>query len=223
MKSPFRFQPCGSSGKLLSDVVAPLGRVVDDIAFIHNMVGRTGVHSQATYLQTTGFDRPGFPGMGAWVTYALGSLNENLPAFVVLPDHRGYASNGPRNWSSAFLPASNQGTTIFPQRESPVEDLHATADFITPGSEADGRRLLQSLNQRYNQRHPGDSRLESRLRSYELAARMQTAAKEALDLSQETEATQKLYGLDNEKTLPKLAPFTVARPVLRKVICSPWS
>lgn len=203
MKSPFQFRPHGDCGKLLSSVVEPLGHCVDDMAFIHNMVGRTGVHSQATYLQSTGFDRPGFPGMGAWVTYALGSLNENLPAFVVLPDHRGYASNGPRNWSSAFLPASNQGTTIFPQRESPVEDLQASADFITPAGEADGRRLLQSLNQRYNRQHPGDSRLESRLRSYELAARMQLSAPDAFDLSQETAATLKMYGLaDTGNTWP---------------------
>ena len=126
MKSPFKFSPYGESGKMLSDAVADLGACVDDIAFIHNMAGKTGVHSQATYLQATGFQRPGFPGMGAWVSYALGSENENLPTFVVLPDHRGFASNGPKNWGSAFLPTSCQGTTIFPQREQPIRDLFAT-------------------------------------------------------------------------------------------------
>jgi len=195
MKSPFAFRPYGESGKFLSDVVQPLGAVVDDMAFIHNMSGRTGVHSQATYLQSTGFDRPGFPGMGAWVTWALGSLNENLPTFVVLPDHRGFASNGPRNWASAFLPASSQGTIIYPQREQPIEDLQATADYLTPAGEADGRQLLQRLNARYNSQRPGDSRLESRLRSYELAGRMQLSAPEAFDLSQETAATKAMYGL----------------------------
>ena len=79
---------------MLSEVVAPLGAVVDDIAFVHNMVGKTDVHSPATLLQTTGFQPPGFPGMGCWVSYGLGSLNDNLPTFVVLPDHRGFASNG---------------------------------------------------------------------------------------------------------------------------------
>ena len=88
MASPWEFKQYGESGKWLSDIVAPLGDVVDDMAFVHNMVGKTGVHSQATYLQATGFQRPGFPGMGNWVSYALGSLNENLPTFVVLPDHR---------------------------------------------------------------------------------------------------------------------------------------
>ncbi len=197
MKSPFKFAQYGQCGKHLSEVVAPLGDVVDDMAFIHNMVGKTGVHSQATYLQSTGFDRPGFPGVGAWVTYALGSLNENLPTFVVLPDHRGFASNGPKNWGSAFLPASTQGTMIFPQRSTPIDDLQAFADYVTPSGEKDGQQLLKTLNQRYNEQRPGDSRLESRIRSYELAARMQLSAPEAFDLSQETEATLKMYGLDS--------------------------
>ncbi len=197
MKSPFRFAAHGECGKHISEIVEPLGAVVDDIAFVHNMVGRTGVHSQATYLQATGFDRPGFPGMGAWISYGLGSLNDNLPTFVVLPDHRGFASNGPKNWGSAFLPASTQGTIIFPQREKPIDDLFAAADFVTPSSESAGQALLRSLNENYGRQRPGDSRLESRLRSYELAAKMQLSAPEAFDLSQETAATLKMYGLDN--------------------------
>jgi hypothetical protein len=197
MKSPFRFVQHGACGKHLSEIVEPIGAVVDEIAFVHNMIGKTGVHSQATYLQSTGFDRPGFPGMGAWVSYALGSLNDNLPTFVVLPDHRGFASNGPKNWGSAFLPASTQGTMIFPQRETPIDDLYASADYLTPQSETEGQSLLRSLNQNYSHQRPGDSRLESRLRSYELAAKMQLSAPEAFDLSQETAATLKLYGLDN--------------------------
>ena len=102
-----------------SEVVAPLGDVVDEIAFVHNMVGKTGVHRQGTLLQTTGFNRPGFPGMGCWVSYGLGSMNENLPTFVVLPDHRGFASNGTKNWDSAFLPAQHQGTVIYPGTKNP--------------------------------------------------------------------------------------------------------
>ncbi len=200
MKSPFSFAPYGESGKMISDVVSPLGDCVDDMAFVHNVVGKTGVHSQGTYLQATGFQRPGFPGMGAWVSYALGSLNENLPTFVVLPDHRGYASNGPKNWGAAFLPASNQGTVIFPQRKNPIADLTAQADFINERSEADGRRLLQALNRDYTKQRPGDSRLDARLRSYELAAAMQLQAPEVFDLSQETEHTLKMYGLDRSGT-----------------------
>lgn len=196
MKSPFRFAPYGDSGKMLSEVVAPLGECVDDIAFVHNVIGKTGVHSQATYLQATGFQRPGFPGMGAWVSYALGTLNQNLPTFVVLPDHRGYASNGPKNWGSAFLPASSQGTVIFPQRPSPIADLTTDAPFVTPQSESDGRQLLQTLNRRFNDQRPGDTRLEARLRSYELAAAMQLSAPQVFDLSEETKSTLQMYGLD---------------------------
>ena len=196
MKSPFKFAPYGESGKMLSEVVAPLGECVDDIAFVHNMVGRTGVHSQATYLQATGFQRPGFPGMGAWVSYALGSINDNLPTFVVLPDHRGFASNGPKNWSSAFLPASSQGTAVFPQRDNPIEDLLPHAEFATQASDAAGLAMLNRINRRYQSQRPGDSRLDARVRSYELAAAMQLSAPEALDISGEPEHVLKMYGLD---------------------------
>jgi len=95
-KSPWEWTRHGQCGQPLTSIVSELGQCVDDIAFIHNVVGKTGVHSQATYLQATGFQRPGFPGIGAWVSYGLGSMNDNLPTFVVLPDHRGYASNGPK-------------------------------------------------------------------------------------------------------------------------------
>ena len=123
MKPIWEFKPYGQCGKLLSEIVAPLGDVVDEMAFVHNLVGKTGVHSQGTYLQATGFDRPGFPGMGCWVSYGLGSMNENLPTFVVLPDHRGLASNGTKNWDAAFLPAQHQGTVMYPGTEDPIADL----------------------------------------------------------------------------------------------------
>ncbi|MEQ9409479.1 MAG: DUF1501 domain-containing protein [Fuerstiella sp.] len=197
MKSPFGFAPYGECGKMLSEVVAPLGECVDDMAFVHNLVGKTGVHSQATYLQATGFQQPGFPGMGAWVSYGLGTLNQNLPTFVVLPDHRGFASNGPKNWGSAFLPASTQGTMVFPQRKNPIADLLPEADFVTKQSDADGLNLLQQLNRRYRDQREGDSRLEARLRSYELAAKMQLSAPEALDISKESKHTLQMYGLQN--------------------------
>lgn len=194
------FNPYGQCGKLLSDVVAPLGAVVDEIAFVHNMTGKSGVHSQATLLQTTGFDRPGFPSCGAWASYGLGSLNENLPAFVVLPDHRGLASNGTKNWDAAFLPSEHQGVTVYPGRETPIADLFPAApgDFVTPASDADAQDLLAALNRRHAQsRADDDERLEARIRSYELAARMQMAAPDALDTSGEPQHILKLYGLDS--------------------------
>jgi hypothetical protein len=196
MKSPFRFSPHGSCGKMISEAVEPLGQCVDEIAFIHNMVGKTGVHSQATYLQATGFQRPGFPGVGSWVSYALGSLNDNLPTFVVLPDHRGFASNGPKNWGSAFLPASAQGTTIYPQHSHPIADLYPQADWLTPAADRAGREVLDELNREYQRARPADSRLQARIRSYELAASMQLSAPEALDISGEPPHIMKMYGLD---------------------------
>ena len=209
MQSPFAFARHGQSGKHLSEAVAPLGEVVDNLAFVHNLVGKTGVHSQATYLQATGFQRPGFPGMGSWVSYALGSENENLPTFVVLPDHRGYASNGPKNWASAFLPTHTQGTTIFPQRENPIPDLHPKAGFVTPASHRAGIDLINQLNAGYAETRQGDDRLEARIQTYELAARLQLSATEALDIAKEPDHVLKLYGFERE---PKQYPKTINAP-----------
>ena len=196
--APWNWQAFGQTGKRLSDIVAPLGSCVDDMAFVHNLVGKTGVHSQATYLQSTGFQRPGFPGMGAWISYGLGSLNENLPAFVVLPDHRGYASNGPKNWDAAFLPTHHQGTEIFPNRENPINDLFpAKNQYITDASENDGLALLLASNRDHQREREGDERLEARIRAYELAARMQLSAPEAMDISKEPAYIRKLYGLEH--------------------------
>ena len=205
MKSPFKFRHYGECGKYLSDAVAPLGECVDEIAFVHNMVGKTGVHSQATYLQSTGFDVPGFPGMGAWVSYALGSMNNNLPTFVVLPDHRGFASNGPKNWHAAFLPAQHQGTIIRPGTDRPIADLFPKdATFINRNSESQALSVLDQINRMHQARRPGDSRLDARIRSYELAANMQLSAPEALDISQEPKHIRKMYGLDHStQSYPK--------------------
>ena len=198
MASPWKFKPYGQCGKMMSDIVAPLGACVDDIAFIHSMVGKTGVHSQATYLQATGFQLPGFPGMGAWISYALGSMNENLPTFVVLPDRRGFASNGAKNWSAAFLPAQHQGTIIRPGTVNPIADLFPeTGGYITRRSDGRGLKLMNRLNRQHEEQRPGDSRLEARIRSYELAASMQLAAPEALDISKEPKHVLKMYGLDH--------------------------
>lgn len=199
MASPWQFRPYGECGKMLSEIVAPLGTVVDDLAFVHNMVGKTGVHSQGTLLQTTGFNFPGFPSAGSWVSYGLGSENENLPAFVVLPDHRGFASNGAKNWGTAFLPATHQGTVIRPGRETPIADLFPPeSSFIDAESDRAGLDALQRLNRLHADERPGDDRLNARLRSYELAAAMQLSATDALDLSDEPQYIQEMYGLAAE-------------------------
>ena len=204
-KSPWEWTRHGQCGQPLTSIVSELGQCVDDMAFIHNVVGKTGVHSQATYLQATGFQRPGFPGIGSWVSYGLGSMNDNLPTFVVLPDHRGYASNGPKNWSAAFLPASHQGTTLFPGRENPIADLHPPkGSFVNPKSEADTQSLLAKFNHAHAEARDADSRLDARIKSYELAARMQLSAPEALNIAGEPAHIKRLYGLDhNAKSWPK--------------------
>ena len=201
MKSPFRFRPYGESGKMLSDAVEPLSACADKMTFIHNVVGQTGVHSQATFLQATGFQRPGFPGVGAWVSYAMGSMNDNLPTFVVLPDHRGFASNGPKNWHSSFLPAQHQGTVMRPGAEDPIADLVPRGGkYITAESERRSQALLKLLNEKHRDSRPGDDRLTARIRSYELAASMQLAAPEALDMNREPKHILKLYGLDHGRS-----------------------
>lgn len=202
LKPLFEFKPYGQCGKMISDAVAPLGAVVDDMAFVHNMVGKSGVHSQATLLQTTGFNRPGFPSAGAWISYALGSLSENLPAFVVLPDHRGLASNGTKNWDSSFLAAQHQGTAIYPGTRNPIANLFPDerAGFTSSSGDRAGIDVLSQLNRSYSSSRPGDDRLEARVKSYELAARMQLAAPEALDLSKEPKEILKHYGLDHGKS-----------------------
>ena len=199
LKPVWKFQPYGQSGKLLSEVVSALGPCVDDIAFIHNVVGKTGVHSTATLLQTTGFSLPGFPAAGAWLSYGLGNENDNLPTFVVLPDHRGLASNGTKNWDAAFLPAQHSGTVIYPGRETPIADLypHRSGTFVRAESEAATHAALERINSLHRQSRVADDRLESRIRSYALAAKMQLAAPEALDVSGEPRSIWKLYGLDH--------------------------
>ena len=196
--SPWSWKQYGASGKWLNEIVSPLGGVVDEIAFIHKMVGKTGVHSQGTYLQATGFQMPGFPGMGSWVSYGLGSENENLPSFVVLPDHRGFASNGQKNWDSSFLSPEHSGTMIFPGRENPITDLfpHESGKFVNAASESAMHSVLAKLNSAHADARPGDERLEARIRSYELAARMQLAAPEVLDISREPEYILDRYGID---------------------------
>ena len=198
MQSPWKWKQYGESGKWLNDCVAPLGDCVDDMAFIHNMVSKSNVHGPATFMQATGFILPGFPGMGAWISYGLGSMTDNLPTFVVLPDPRGFAPNGAANWSAGFLPASNQGTMIRPNSQTPISNLFPPGnDFVTRNSDRDVLQALKQLNQQHQQTRAGDSRLNARIQSYELAAKMQLQAPEVLDLSGETKSTLQMYGLDS--------------------------
>jgi hypothetical protein len=199
MKSPWKWSRKGKCGKWISDLLPTLAGCVDDLVFIHSMVSKSNVHGPATFMQATGFVTPGFPGMGAWVSYGLGSLNDNLPAFVVLPDSRGFAPNGPANWSSGFLPAAHQGTMVRPGDKNPIADLFPPDEAKESKESAkDSLDLLAKLNRKHVEKRPGDSRLDARIKSYELAARLQLSAPEVLDLSKETAATQKMYGIGDK-------------------------
>lgn len=201
MQSPWKWRQRGQCGKWVSDLLPHLATCVDDMAFLHAMVAKSNVHGPATFMQSTGFVLPGFPSMGAWISYGLGSLNDNLPTFVVLPDSRGFAPNGPANWSAGFLPAAHQGTLVRPGAANPIHDLYPPADAgLTRAGEAEGLALLRRLNETHRADRAGDSRLEARIASYEMAARLQVSAPEVLDLSRETMATRRLYGVDDPVT-----------------------
>src|SRR5213075_3164332 len=148
MKSPWDWKQYGQCGKWISDLVPHIRSCADEIAFLHSMVSKSNVHGPATFMQNSGFVLPGFPSMGAWISYGLGSMTENLPTFVVLPDVRGLPPNGGGNWSAGFLPAAHQGTMIRAGKPIPIYDLFPpkSAAFITPESEKETHRLLKELN-----------------------------------------------------------------------------
>lgn len=202
MKSPFAFRRHGESGRWVSSVFPHIAEHVDDLAFLMAMASRTNVHGPASYLQNTGFVSPGFPCMGAWISWGLGQISSDLPAFVVLPDDRGLPYNNTGNFSAAFLPAAHQGVVLKPNQPVPIANLQPPefADGITADSEAAGLRMLEELNRDHLQQHPGDSRLESRIAAYELAARMQVSAPDVLDISGETADTHAAYGLNDDAT-----------------------
>jgi hypothetical protein len=202
MKSPFEWKQHGQSGRWVSSAFPHIATCVDEMAFLMAMTSKTNVHGPGVYLQNSGFIMPGFPCMGAWISYGLGSLNENLPTFVVLPDSRGLPYNAKGSFSSGFLPVTHQGTIIRATAKNPITDLFPpeSAKFVTKKSEADGLALLQKLNREHFENHAGDLRLDARIASYELAAKMQLSAPDVLDISSETEATKKLYGLDEKET-----------------------
>ena len=218
MQSPWKYRPRGSCGKWISDLVPHLAECADDIAFLHGMVSKTNVHGPATFMQATGFTQPGFPSVGAWVSHGLGSLTDDLPTFVVLPDARGFAPGGPRNWSAGFLPTQHQGTMIRPGRAEPIFDLHPPQGdgFVTAESDRQGRSVLEALNQAHRKGRERDPRLAARIASYQLAARLQLSAPEALDIGSESQETQQLYGLDQEPTADLGRRCLIARRLLER-------
>lgn len=218
LKSPFEFKQRGESGRWVSSVFPHVAGVVDDLAFLMSMVSKSNVHGLASYMQNTGFTLPGFPCMGAWISYALGRITDELPAFVVMPDAKGLPYNNQGNFTAGFLPAQHQGTLVKASAHDPIAHLHPPqhAKYITEQSEVDGRLLLEQLNRDHVAKNPGDSRLEARIESYELAARMQLSAPQVFDLSGESAATHKLYGLDEKGTADFGRRCLLARRMLER-------
>src|ERR1043166_8133389 len=218
MKSPYEWKQHGQCGRWVSSVLPNMATCVDDLAFIMSMASKTNVHGPGVYMQNTGFVLPGFPCMGAWISYGLGSLNETLPTFVVLPDSRGLPYNSKGSFSSGFLPVTHQGTIIKAASQNPIADLFPpdTAKFVTKKSDADGLALLNKLNRAHATQHPGDSRLDARIASYELAAKMQLSAPEVLNISGESQETKNLYGLDEKVTEDFGTRCLIARRLLER-------
>ncbi len=196
MKSPFAFRQHGKSGLWMSDLLPNLATCVDDMTFIYSLTTKTSNHTPATFQMNSGFTMNGFPCMGAWLSYGLGSENQDLPAFVVLPDSRQLPAGGAINWTSGFLPAVHQGVA-FRTSGDPIVDL-ATPKDISPARRQQSMDLLAKMNGNFLKSNGGDSTLAARIRSYELAARMQLSVPETVKIDGESEATKKLYGMDVE-------------------------
>jgi hypothetical protein len=193
-KSPYEFRPRGETGKMTSELLPRLGALADEMCFLHSLTSKTNTHGPGENFLSTGFTLDGFPSMGAWVSYALGTENANLPAFVAIPDPRGVPQSSGNNWSAGFLPAVFQGTAF--NASKPIRHLEPPAD-IEPNADLATRDFLKLLNSRHLERFPGDTELAARIASYELAARMQTSVPAVSDLSTEPEHVIRLYGADD--------------------------
>ncbi len=201
-QSPWKFKPRGQSGKMISDLLPHLAACADELCFIHSLTSKTNTHGPGEMFMSTGFTQEGIPSAGAWVSYALGTENQDLPAYVAIPDPRGDPQQGPANWTNGFLPAVYQATAF--NAERPINHLTRPRE-ITPGDDRAARDFLRLINDEHLRRNPGDSDLSARIAAYELAGRMQQSAPEVGDLTRESPATRRLYGLDDPN--PLLAAF----------------
>jgi hypothetical protein len=216
MQSPFRFRQHGQCGAWVSEIFPNLARHVDKMAFLYSCWTDSNNHSPALLKINTGMTRMGFPCVGSWVTYGLGSESQSLPAFVVMYDTlgRGLPKGYSQNWGAGFLPSIFQGTALKPQG-APIDNLTRSPEM----SDSQQRRqldLLARLNRRRLEQHPAESELAARIETFELAYRMQLAAPEAIDVSRETQATQHLYGLDNPRCAHIARQCLIARRLVER-------
>jgi len=198
MGSPWAFKPRGVSGMEVSELLPYFSQIVDDVCLIRSMHTDINGHEPSIWSMNTGKAQPGRPALGSWLTYALGNESQDLPAYMVLTDPGGHPVDGARNWSNGWMPPLFQGTVVR-AREPRILNLDAPP-YLRGELQRQNLEFLGRLNRQHLAQHPGENDLEARIASYELAARMQLAAKEALDLSGESEATQRLYGMDDPVT-----------------------
>lgn len=226
---PFKFEPRGQCGMEISEALPHLSSVADDLCLVRSMHTGHNNHTESLVMLTSGKLFPGRPTLGSWISYALGSENQNLPSYIVLRDPEGYPGTGSTLWQNGWLPAVYRGTE-FNAQGPPILNLRASTP-LPGGAQRDDLEFLARMNQRHRQDYPLESALDARIRNYELAARMQLAAGDVLDLSKETDATRKLYGLDNPTTAGYGARLLMARRLVEsgvrfvQVFCgagNPW-
>jgi hypothetical protein len=198
LATPFRFHRRGRSGMELSEVIPHIGAIADDLCLVRSMHSEHNNHTEGLVMFNTGKIFPGRPALGSWVSYALGTENQNLPAYIVLRDPDGYNTSGTLLWQNGWLPAQYRGTEVS-TRGSPVVNLQPPTP-APPGVQRANLDFLAQLNEEHRRRYPHESELEARIQNYELAARMQLSASSVLDMAGETAATRRLYGLDNTTT-----------------------
>ena len=209
----YNFRQHGKTGKWVSDLIPHLAELTDEIAFVHSLTSKSNTHGPAENFLSSGSILDGFPSLGAWATYALGSESRDLPSYVAIPDPRGVPQNGANNWGSGFLPAAFQGTVMTSNR--PLRHLSAAGGSNSADRAA--RDLLQRMNARHLEANPGDAKLSARIASYELAGRMQMSMPEISDLSSEPDHIMKLYGADDTKN-PNKAAFAKNCILARRLV-----
>jgi hypothetical protein len=214
MQSPFRFHKQGASGLEISELFPHTARHADDLCVLRAMYTDTAAHSSGCLQMNTGSGLTGRPALGAWLSYGLGALSDNLPTFVVMTDPRGGPISGASNWSSGYMPAAYQGT-LFRSFGSPLLDL-ATPPGVSEQTQRHALDLLQTLNAAHAAARPADHELAARIKSYELAYRMQASAAEAVDVEGEDRRTQDMYGLHNPPTADFGRKCLIARRLIER-------
>jgi hypothetical protein len=213
-KNDWEFKQRGQSGLWVSELFPCIAEVADELTVIHSMVAETSNHTPATFQENAGFRLNGFPVIGSWLSYGLGAATDELPSFVVIPDARGFPAGGTINWTNGFLPARHQGV-VFRSKGPAIDDL-APARPIDGPHERATRELLQAMNARHLSARAADDVLLARVRSYELAAKMQLAAPEVTALDGETAATHALYGMDRPESADFGRGCLLARRLLER-------